>query len=139
MGVAENKAAARRIIDDVLNKGNVAAFDEVSGSNVVEHALPPGMPPGREGFKMFVTALRAAFPDIKYKIDAEIGEGDMIAHRLMATGTMKGEFMGMKPSGKTGTWEEFHIGRFDANGKVVEHWGTANYSMMMQSLGLYNP
>ena len=72
----------------------------------------------------FVTAYRTAFPDLKVKIEAEFGEGDMIAHRLTSTGTMKGEFMGMKPTVKTGTWEESHIGRFDSNGKVVEHWGT---------------
>jgi predicted ester cyclase len=137
MGLAENKATAKRIVEDVFNKGNVAAIDNICTSNYVEHALPPGMPAGREGFKMFVTAYRAAFPDLKIKIEAEFGEGDMIAHRLTSTGTMKGEFMGKKPTGKTGSWEEFHVGRFDSNGKLVEHWGTANQMMMMQSLGLY--
>ncbi len=136
MGVAENKAAAKKLVEEILNKGNVAAIDQLFAANYVEHGMPPGMPPGREGFKMFVTAYRAAFPDLKIKIEAEFGEGDMLAHRLMSTGTMKGEFMGMKPTGKTGSWEEYHIGRFDSSGKLVEHWGTANQMMMMQALGL---
>ncbi len=136
MGVTENKAAAKRLVEEVLNKGNLAATDQLFASNYVEHGLPPGMPANREGFKMFVTAYRAAFPDLKIKIEAEFGEGDLIAHRLTSTGTMKGEFMGQKPTGKSGSWEEFHIGRFDSSGKLVEHWGTANMMMMMQALGM---
>lgn len=85
---------------------------------------------------MFVAAYRAAFSDLKIKIEAEFGEGDMIALRLTTTGTMKGEFMGMKPTGKAGSWAEYHIGRFDSKGKLVEHWGTADQIMMMHALGL---
>jgi hypothetical protein len=49
---------------------------------------------------------------------------------------MKGELAGMKPTGKTGPWEEFHIGRFDASGKLIEHWGAPNMMMMSASLVL---
>lgn len=136
MGVTENKAAARRLIDEIFNKKNLAAIDEIFAGSYVEHGLPPGMPPGREGFKAFAAGYVAAFPDLKIKIETEFGEGDLIAHRLGCSGTMKGEFLGMKPTGKTGSWDEFHIGRFDASGKLVEHWGTANMMMMMNSLGL---
>ena len=37
--------------------------------------------------------------------------GDQIVHRADATGTMKGDFMGIPATGKRATWTEIHIGR----------------------------
>jgi predicted SnoaL-like aldol condensation-catalyzing enzyme len=121
MGVTENKAAARKLIEEILNKGNVAAIDQLFGANYVEHGLPPGMPPGREGFKMFVTAYRTAFPDLKVKIEAEFGEGDLLAHRLMSTGTMKGEFSGMKPTARTALGKSTTLGALT---RTASWWST---------------
>jgi predicted ester cyclase len=135
MATAENKKIVHRLIVEGLNTGNMAVIDEIISPNVVEHALPPGLPPTREGFKMFITSFRAAFPDFKYTIEDELADGDKVMHRLMGTGTMKGDFQGMKASGKTATWQEMHIGRFDANGKIVEHWGTVDQVSMLAQLG----
>jgi predicted ester cyclase len=135
MATADNKKIVHRLIVEGLNTGNMAVIDEIISPNAVEHALPPGLPPTREGFKMFITAFRAAFPDFKYTIEDELADGDKVMHRLMGTGTMKGDFQGMKASGKTATWQEMHIGRFDANGKIVEHWGTVDQVSMLAQLG----
>jgi predicted ester cyclase len=117
----------------------MAVIDEVLASNIVEHDLPPGLPPGREGFKMFITGFRAAFPDLKYTVEEELADGDKVIHRLMGTGTMKGDFNGMKASGKKATWQEMHIGRCDANGMIVEHWGTVDQIGMLTQLGFMPP
>ena len=135
MAAAENKKNARRLIMEVVNKGNVALVDELLTADYVEHAGPPGLPPTRDGFKMFITGLRGAFPDLTYTIEEELTDGDRIIHRLMGTGTMKGDFQGMKASGKTATWQEMHIGRCDASGKIAEHWGTVDQVSMLTQLG----
>lgn len=135
MTATENKATAHRLILEGLNKGNMAVIDECIAPNAVEHALPPGLPPTRDGFKMFVTSFRAAFPDMIYTIEDELADGDKVMHRLMATATMKGDFQGMKASGKKATWQEMHIGRCDASGKIVEHWGTVDQVSMLAQLG----
>jgi predicted ester cyclase len=135
MSTEENKAIARRLVEEVLNKGNMAAVEEYFASNYVDHAAPPGVPPGLEGVKMFFGAFRAAFPDLHYHIDDEIAEGDMVVHRLTGHGTMKGEFQGMPATGKHATWSEIHIGRF-AGSKLVEHWGNVDQLGMLQQLGL---
>ena len=135
MGAAENKANARRLILEGINKGNMTVIDESLAANVVEHSLPPGLPPNRDGFKMFITGFRAAFPDLTYTLEDELTDGDKVMHRLSGTGTMKGDFQGMKASGKKATWQEMHIGRFDASGKVVEHWGIPDMASMLAQLG----
>ena len=103
--------------------------------NSVDHAaLPPGMPPEKEGIKLLVKALRSAFPDLKITIDFSVAEGDLVATYATTTGTMKGEFAGMPPSGKTATWEAIHIARIK-DGKVVEHWAVQDQLGMLQQLG----
>lgn len=135
MSTEENKKNAHKLVLEGVNKGNMAVIDECLAANAVEHNLPPGMPQNREGFKMFFTAFRAAFPDLTYTVEEELADGDKVMHRLMATGTMKGDFQGMKASNKKATWQEMHIGRCDANGKIVEHWATVDQVGMLTQLG----
>jgi steroid delta-isomerase-like uncharacterized protein len=135
MTTEANKANARRFIDEVVNRGNVAVIDELAGPNYVDHTTPPGMPGGIEGLKAFVTMFRAAFPDLHYTIDDTIAEGDRLVQRNTAHGTMKGDFMGMPASGKEATWSEIHIVRFDDDGKAVEHWGVVDQLGMLAQLG----
>lgn len=134
MGTQENKANARRFVDEVINKGNLAVIDELSGANFVDHTLPPGVPADSQGFKGFVTVFRAAFPDLHYTVDDEIAEGDRVVQRTTASGTMKGDFQGMPASGKSASWQEIHITRF-VDGKAVEHWGVVDQLSMLQQLG----
>ena len=134
MSVEQNKAVVRRLVEEVINKGNIGLFDELVASNLVDHALPPGFPPGAQGVKQFFGLLRAAFPDFHYTIEDMIGEGDYVAQRLTSQGTMKGEFMGMKPSGKHAVWSSVDCMRLK-DGKIVEYWGIDDQLGMLQQLG----
>ena len=136
MSPEENKAIVRRIPEEVFNQGNLDVADEVLTSDFIEHAqLPPGIPSGIPGFKQFVTALRAAFPDFHYTIEDEIAEGDKVAVHLTAHGTQQGDFLGIPATGKQATWTEIHICRMD-NGKLVEHWVNQDQLGMLQQLGV---
>ena len=135
MSFEKNKTAALRIPLEVFNKGNVNVADEVMAADYIEHApVPPGLPPGVAGFKLFIPAFRAAFPDFQFTVDEVIAEGDKVVVRLTAQGTQKGEFAGLPASGKQATWSEIHICDM-ANGKLVEHWVVQDRLGMMQQLG----
>ncbi len=131
----DNKKTARRLVKDGINTGNWAVMEEIIAPGAVDHSLPPGIPNNREGFKMFMAGFRAAFPDLTYTIEDEMADGDKVYNRSMGTGTMKGDFQGMKASGKKATWQEMHVVRFDASGKVVEHWATVDQVSMLTQLG----
>jgi len=67
-------------------------------SDYVEHTfVPVNLPPGIAGFKLFVSALRSAFPDFQYTVDDVIAEGDKVVIRSTARGTQKAEFFGCPP------------------------------------------
>jgi steroid delta-isomerase-like uncharacterized protein len=131
----QNKAIAARIPLEAFNEGKLEVIDELIADDSVDHAeLPPGMPHGKEGLKLLVTALRSAFPDLKITLKMEIAEGDLVMGYGTQTGTMTGEFAGMPPSGKTATWDAIHITRIK-DGKIVEHWAVQDQLGMLQQLG----
>jgi predicted ester cyclase len=131
-----DKETLRRIPLEVFHENKMEVVDEVLAAEVTDHGmLPPGFPPGREGLKGFITALKVAFPDMRYTIIHEVAEGDMVVQHMSASGTMKGEFAGMKPTGKSATWDEVHIVRMK-DGKAVEHWAVVDQLGMLQQLGL---
>jgi predicted ester cyclase len=135
MGTQENKAQATRFMEEVVNNGDVSKIQELSGPNFVDHSLPPGVPATNEGIATYIRMFRAAFPDLHYTLEDSIAEGDRVVQRTTARGTMKGDFMGMPASGKSATWSEIHITRFDNTGKSVEHWSVVDQLGMLAQLG----
>ncbi|KRB46897.1 hypothetical protein ASD90_00390 [Terrabacter sp. Root181] len=61
--------------------------------------------------------------------------GDRTIARVAASGTQRGEFMGLPASGRHAETQLIDIMRFDADGKIVEHWGVMDMLTMMQQLG----
>jgi predicted ester cyclase len=136
MSTEQNKAISQRIPLEVFEQGRVAVVDEICAPNIIEHGTPPpGIPQGREGIKAIALALRKGFPDIKYKIDHQIAEGDFVASYVTVSGTHKGEIFGMPATGKHATWAEAHFVKV-VNGKLTEHWGVQDQLGMLRQLGL---
>ncbi|MBI2913490.1 MAG: ester cyclase [Chloroflexi bacterium] len=134
MSVEQNKQVMRRFYDEVFNAGRLEAIDELLAPDFAEREEFPGLPPDREGVKQFFGMFRNAFPDMRVTVHDMIGEGDKIAARYTMTGTHRGEFMGMAPTGKPIEVSAMDIVRF-AGGKVAEHWGITDQMAMMQQLG----
>ncbi len=121
----ENETLARRYIEEVVNKGDVAAIDELVATDFIEHDPYPGQAPGIEGEKQAVGNLRIAFPDLLLTIDGIIAEGEHVVIEVTARGTQNGEFHGTPASGAPITEVQAHMIRC-VGGKCVEHWGEVN-------------
>lgn len=137
MSVEENKAMVRRIIEEAINKGNLAVIDDIMAPGYVYH-YPAMEIKGPEGFRQFVTMMRTAFPDIHVTIDEIIGEGNMVASRVTLRGTFKGELMGMAPTGKQLNFTEAVFVRFEG-GKEVEATPYMDSLTFYQQLGISPP
>ena len=86
----QNKALVARFIDEIFNKGNMQAADELLSADFVEHEhLPAGIPRDREGVKVLAGMLRSAFPDLKATVEDSIAEGDKVVIRMTWSGTHK--------------------------------------------------
>lgn len=133
----QNKALARRALEEIWNQGKLAVIDELTASNATFHNpnVPGGKFTGPEGLKQFVQIYRGAFPDVHIAINDQIAEGDKVVTRWTATGTNKGQLMAIPPTNKHATVTGVDIARYE-NGKVVEAWASYDMFGMLQELGV---
>ena len=77
-------------------------------------------------------------PDGRYEILDMIAEGDMVACRVMVSGTQEGEVFCIAPSGKSFSAEHVHWHRVAA-GKLVERWAVRDDLGTLIHLGIIDP
>lgn len=136
MSVQENKAVVKRYFDEVWNEGKLATIDELYALGFVGHdPFARREVQGTEGRKQYVAMFRAAFPDLHFTVEAQIGEEDLVVTRWSVRGTFTGPFMGIKPTGKPGVVTGVTIDRF-AEGKFVESWIHRDDLGMLQNMGV---
>jgi steroid delta-isomerase-like uncharacterized protein len=138
MSTEENKATARRFLEQGFNRHDLGLMEATTAPNVVNHSLPAGIPPNREGWKMMASMFFAAFPDMQVTIDDLLAEGDSVVTRWTGRGTHQGEMMGIPPTDKPVTLTGITIDRFE-NGKIAEHWENLDQLGMLQQLGVIPP
>jgi steroid delta-isomerase-like uncharacterized protein len=131
---AHNKAMVRQLFEQGFSLGDERAMDSVLAEDYVNHDLP--MPaPGRAGFKQIHGLFRAGFPDIRVTIEETIAEGDQVASHGYFTGTHRGEFMGLAPTGKP-----IHVAYLDywrvADGRLADNWVRMDSVGLLQQLGV---
>jgi steroid delta-isomerase-like uncharacterized protein len=131
----QNKMIVRRAIEEPWS-GNLDLVDELFASDYVGHD-PANPEPlrGPEGVKEFIATYRAAFPDSKITVDAQLAEGNLVATRWSGQGTHEGgELLGIEPTGKRVTVSGITVSRLDG-GKIVEEFQNWDTFGLMQQLG----
>ncbi|MBN9693217.1 MAG: ester cyclase [Verrucomicrobia bacterium] len=122
-------AVIREFIERVLNQGDIEATTNYFWPDVVEEVPLPGQGPGLAGLKEVLRGLRTSFPDLKWVVEEQIEEGDTVVTRFTWTGTHKGPFLGISPTGRfVSVW-----------GMVIDHFRgekVASTRIIMDSLGL---
>jgi len=108
----------------------------------VEHAIAPfgqespGAVNGPEHMRSVVEWLVAQFPDVSMNIESMIGDGDIVAARVLSEGTNLGMLNGvMPPTGKKFSGRQSHWYRIE-DGKLAEHWAVREDLTTMLQLGI---
>jgi steroid delta-isomerase-like uncharacterized protein len=130
----QNKELVRRLMEDDISKADPAVADAIIAPDFFDHTNPPGMQHGIEGHKAIVRLFHDAFPDMFWKIEDMIAEGDRVVTRTTMTATHLGDFFGIPPTGKHVTLTGVHVLRI-ADGRIAEHWGNNDDLGLMQQLG----
>lgn len=137
MSTEDNKRLVRRLYEET-DKQNFASMDEFFSAELIDHDPPPipNLMPGLEGIKQAFKVFATAFPDGTHVIHDLIAEGDRVVVRVSGTGTHKGEFKGIPPTGKPVEMAGIVIYRIEG-GKIVERWAQQNFlGFVMQQLGV---
>jgi predicted ester cyclase len=133
-----NKATFRRFYD-AANTGDVELIskmiDELVEPDAVIRTPLPIEATGAQLLKEVFARLLRAYPDLHITVEDLIAEGDKLVSRNTVTGTHQGEYMGLRPTGKSVTYNEIFIVRF-AGGRVAETWGVVDVFSQMKQLGV---
>jgi predicted ester cyclase len=132
-----NKAPFQRFHDatDSRDIDRIAkVIDELVSPDAVIHTPLPMEGTGPELLKDVFTRLLRAFPDLHITVDDLIEAGDKIVARQTVSGTHRGEYMGIPPTGLRVTYAEIFILRF-AGGRLAESWGVVDVMSQMRQLG----
>ena len=121
MNAQENKEFIREYLEALTGRPKTP---ELVGQYVAEQPL-----------KDHIAMNEAAFPGYELRIEQMIAEDDLISVIGRASGTHKGPFMGMPPTGKS--WDvPIHITYRVKDRKIVEHWLVIDTAAFMQQLGM---
>ena len=96
-----NKANERRFFEEVWNKGNFQAADQIVAADYIDHNAVTSKT-GPAGVREEVSLFRNAFPDLLFAIEDVITEDDKVVTRISATGTHKGDLPGIPATGRRG-------------------------------------
>ncbi len=128
-----NEAVVRRLIEEVLNRGQTGLLAELVAADHVGHD-PLGDHYGPEGLRIAVAEYRAAFPDLRVTVEDLVTEGDKVVHRFTLRGTHAGPFLGIPATGRAVAAAGIAIDRL-TGGKVAESWVSLDALGLLRQLG----
>jgi steroid delta-isomerase-like uncharacterized protein len=124
-----------RLIDEVINPGDIDRADVLIAPDYIEHNTPSGQTvEGLAGFKQAAAQIRTAFPDFQATIEDALADDDKIAFRLRMRGTHRGAFAGVPPTGKEVDYGAIGFVRV-ADGKIAERWLQVDATGLLRQLG----
>jgi serine phosphatase RsbU (regulator of sigma subunit) len=103
-------------------RGDLDALGEMLAHDFVDHSLLPGQVPGRGGYIQSAAEQHAALSDIRYIIEYQATDGDMVISRLTMRATHdRGTLFGVAPTGKEWATPLIVINRISED-KIAEEW-----------------
>jgi steroid delta-isomerase-like uncharacterized protein len=118
---------AKDFFEQIWNQGDESAIDRFISENTVGN--DPQFGTGRESFRAKWREWQSAFPDIHFRIDDVIVEGNQVVTKWHLSGTQTGELEGMPPSNKKVAVDGVSIDQIE-NGMVVsgfDAWDSLNF------------
>lgn len=125
----------RGFYEQVANNNRLDLIPEYATEDWLDHESFGEIPATRDGIGQFLTMFRDAFPDLHFTVDEVLVAGDKVTTRIRISGTHKGEFMGIPPTGKSFEIETIDILRMVGD-RAAEHWGVTDAMGMMSQLGV---
>jgi predicted ester cyclase len=131
MSTEQNKAIARRSIEELWNDRNMDVIDELFAEDYHDPAVMTGL----RAWKEAANALFAGAPsDWHITIEDQIAEGDKVVTRWTWRFTHTVAFYGAAPTGKHISFTGISIYRLEG-GKIVEGWFNGDGLGLQRQLG----
>jgi len=114
-------AIARRTLEEILPRGDVAALAEVIHPDLIDHNRPPGAPPGLDAMAWTMGLRQAGFSERRWALHQVIADDDTVVLDGTFHGRHTGPFLGLAPTSRSVAFRQVHILRFQ-DAMAIEHW-----------------
>ena len=133
MSTDDNKDLNLRWIQ-AFNEGDWASEAACRTADYLAHMSGAPGPLDAANWAGFMQVFTTAFPDAHITVDDSISERDLVASRWTITGTHRGDFQGVPPTGRRITIKGVDFSRV-VDGKIAEHWAQFDLMGLMQQIG----
>lgn len=133
-----NKALVRRFVSEWLNGHDADAFRAICAHDYVAHWGALGDGHGHADVERMEKLVLDAFPDLRVNTEWMISERDLVVQRSRMTGTHRGPWFGVAPTGKNAEWTAVEVYRVEG-GKLAEQWLSEDWTVVLQQLGALPP
>ena len=138
MGTTENKELIRKFIVEVVNTGDVDRVADFVSSDCVEMDGKVRVVSGIDGMADHIRGVRSTYPDLELTVERQIAEDDWVATQITARGTHRGEWLGIRPTGRQLVFTGVNVDKV-GDGRIVEHGGAANMLEPLLEAGALRP
>jgi predicted ester cyclase len=124
MSTEANKQLVRRLVEDVVNRRDPEPLDELAHEAFAALA------------RRWISPFRSAFPDFTMEIVELVAEGDAVVAHFRCSGTHRGEWLGLPPTGRRfEDVDEIYVFRV-RDGRLASATGVEDNLSRMRQLGL---
>jgi predicted ester cyclase len=117
------RAALHEYHECIWNAKRLDTVDRYIAPDMTSHWSGKPLPMNADGSRKFLAMIFTAFPDLYSSQDLLLADGDKAVIRWTISGTHRGDFMGVAPTGKRIEVSGMDILRVNERGQFVEHWG----------------
>jgi predicted ester cyclase len=118
------KQLVRRLIDEVMNAGDLGVIDEIYGAEMAGRA------------RGWIEPFLRSFSEVEMEIVQLVAEGDTVAARFRCSGTHTGEWLGHPPTGRRfRRVDEVYFFQI-RDGRIAGAWGLEDTQKRLRQLGL---
>lgn len=124
MGAEGNKCLVQRLVREAVGERNLSVLDQIASGEFAELA------------KRWVAPFRSAFPDFEMEVVDLIAEGEKVVGHFRCSGTHRGEWLGVPPTGRRFEGvDEIYIFRV-RGGRLVSALGVEDNLARLRQLGI---
>jgi predicted ester cyclase len=132
MSPEELRIRARRLVEEVLNQGDLAVANELMSPTCIHHVPGGELAPGLTSLRDWLSRIHRIFPDFHAIVEEQLAQGDRVAQRITAYGTHAA-------TGRPAEFSVLQIVRAGPGGRFAEHWCSADLLAVLGQLSTQVP
>ena len=123
---AKNETAAKALYGSFDKKDDKAFLGSFADESTLADYTRHEDLKGKDVPKKWWAEVYKSFPDLKVSVTDSMAIGDYVISEIEVSGTFKGDYQGMKATGKSGKVHQLNVLKFNKDGKIAWSgiWGS---------------